>query len=61
MNETLGRPRTDDEVFQQLTPELFGLAYRMLAISLTLKTWCTRPTSDGMPSPATRSVLPGLS
>ncbi len=25
--------RADDEVFQELRPELFGLAYRMLAIS----------------------------
>jgi RNA polymerase sigma-70 factor (ECF subfamily) len=31
MNEALGQPRADDEIFQQLRPELFGLAYRMLA------------------------------
>jgi RNA polymerase sigma-70 factor, ECF subfamily len=33
MSEALGQPGTDDEVFQQLRPELFGLAYRMLAIA----------------------------
>jgi RNA polymerase sigma-70 factor (ECF subfamily) len=33
MSEALGQPSTDDEVFQQLRPELFGLAYRMLAIA----------------------------
>ena len=33
MNETLGQPRADDEIFQQLRPDLFGLAYRMLAIA----------------------------
>jgi RNA polymerase sigma-70 factor, ECF subfamily len=33
MSEALGQPRTDDEVFQHLRPELFGLAYRMLAIA----------------------------
>jgi RNA polymerase sigma-70 factor (ECF subfamily) len=33
MGEVLGQARTDDEVFGQLRPELFGLAYRMLALA----------------------------
>jgi len=33
MSEALGQPRADDEVFQELRPELFGLAYRMLALA----------------------------
>ncbi len=33
MSEALGQARADDEVFEQLRPELFGLAYRMLAIA----------------------------
>ena len=33
MSEALGQPRADDEVFQELRPELFGLCYRMLAIA----------------------------
>ena len=33
MSEALGQPRSDDDVFQQLRPELFGLAYRMLSIA----------------------------
>jgi RNA polymerase sigma-70 factor (ECF subfamily) len=33
MGEAPGQARTDDEVFQQLRPELFGLAYRMLGIA----------------------------
>jgi hypothetical protein len=32
MNEALGQPRGDDDVFHRLRPELFALAYRMLAI-----------------------------
>jgi RNA polymerase sigma-70 factor (ECF subfamily) len=32
-SEAQGQPRTEDEVFQQLRPELFGLAYRMLAVA----------------------------
>jgi RNA polymerase sigma-70 factor (ECF subfamily) len=32
MSEALGQP-SDDEVFGQLRPELFGLAYRMLAVA----------------------------
>ncbi len=33
MSEAPSRPMTDDEVFQELRPELFGLAYRMLAMA----------------------------
>ena len=33
MSESLGHARTDDEVFGQLRPELFGLAYRMLGLA----------------------------
>jgi RNA polymerase sigma-70 factor (ECF subfamily) len=33
MSEALGQSRSDDEVFQQLRPELFGVAYRMLSIA----------------------------
>jgi RNA polymerase sigma-70 factor, ECF subfamily len=33
VTEALGQARGDDQLFEQLRPELFGLAYRMLAIA----------------------------
>jgi RNA polymerase sigma factor (sigma-70 family) len=54
VKEALGQPRADDEVFQQLRPELFGLAYRMLAIAADAEDtvheaylrWRARPRDD---------------
>ncbi len=62
MSEAPSQPRTDDEVFEQLRLELFGLPYRMFGTAVDVEDvvqeaylrWRAQPRAD------VRSPIPWL-